>query len=71
MTAATCRKVGEFRPHGAALAPTAVDQAKAAAAFRLLQVGPNVIRWQDGRTERVSERQLAKLQAAHAWAPDF
>ena len=64
-------KTREFRPHGCAIPPTTVDAAKAAADFRLLQVAPNVIRWRDGRTERVTERQLRKLQAAHTWAPDF
>jgi hypothetical protein len=51
--------------------PTALDHAKAAAAFRLVNIGPNLIVWQDGRRERVTERQLAKLQAAHSWATDF
>jgi hypothetical protein len=60
----SAQPAGEYKP-------TAIDAAKAAAEFRLLQVSPNVIRWQDGRTERVTTRQLAKLQAAHAWACDF
>jgi len=71
--AASVKFVGSF-PHGVErgqYSPTAVDDAKAAADFCLLQVGPNVIRWRDGRTERVTARQLAKLQAAHTWATDF
>lgn len=51
--------------------PTAVDAAKACADFRILQVGPNYIRWADGRGEMVSNRKLAKLQADHSWACDF
>lgn len=52
-------------------APTTIDVAKAAADFRLVQVGPNYIVWRDGRGERVTERQLTKLQASHTWACDF
>lgn len=51
---------------------TAIDEAKKNADFRLLDVGSkNTIRWKDGRTERVTSKQLAKLQAEHTWAPDF
>ena len=52
--------------------PTAIDAAKAAADFRITDVScGNFIVWQDGRRERVTDRQLAKLQAAHTWATDF
>lgn len=51
--------------------PTTVDAAKTAADFRLVQVSPYYIVWADGRGERVTARQLAKLQAVHTWAADF
>lgn len=50
---------------------TAVDDRKDAADFLLLQVSPNVIRWNDGHQERVTARQLTRLQAAHSWHTDF
>jgi hypothetical protein len=52
---------------------TAVDDAKANADFRLLDVSgtKKVIAWKDGRREYVTNRQLAKLQATYTWAPDF
>ena len=38
----------------------------------LLQVCPNVIRWNDGRTETVTDRKLDKLQEQHPnWMADF
>ncbi len=58
------------RPGGAGV--TAIDARKAAADFRILDVGKRYsIAWKDGRRERVTCRQLAKLQAAHTWATDF
>jgi hypothetical protein len=57
--------MGEYKP-------TAVDDAKKNADFRLVAVGTkNTIIWKDGRTELVTRKQLAKLQASHTWAPDF
>ena len=56
--------VGEYRR-------TAVDDRKDAADFLVVNRGPNMIRWQDGRLERVTDRQLSKLQASHTWATDF
>jgi hypothetical protein len=70
MTTATLTKIKAAQPMGE-YTPTAVDRTKAGVDFRLINVGPNVIAWQDGRRERVTNRQLAKLQAAHTWATDF
>lgn len=69
---ATIRKVKDAEPMGE-YTPTAVDAAKASADFRLVDVtcAKKVIVWKDGRTERVTSRQLAKLQAAHSWVTDF
>lgn len=71
--AARLVKTREFRPHGCAMAPTAVDQAKADADFRVLDVSGRRTRiaWRDGRRQDVTARELARLQAAHTWAPDF
>lgn len=70
---ATMTKTREFRPAGCAVRPTAVDEAKAAADFRIVDVSCRLKRiiWRDGRAEDVTARQLAKLQAAHTWATDF
>jgi hypothetical protein len=51
--------------------PTLVDAFKAAADFRLTAVCPNVIVWKNGKEDRISDRILEKLQAAHTWATDF
>lgn len=56
--------MGEYKP-------TSVDTAKAAAEFRLINVSPYVIRWNDGRQDTVNARQLKKLQATHTWMTDF
>ena len=51
---------------------TEIDNAKAAADFRLTARGKkNSIAWRDGRAELVTDRQLEKLQALHSWACDF
>ena len=50
---------------------TIIDDRKDAADFLLLQVGPYIIRWRDGRREKVTERQLRRLQSEYSWAPDF
>lgn len=51
---------------------TSEDVRKREADFRLLQVGPYVIRWKDGRTETVNKRALEKLQKQHPnWVTDF
>ena len=51
--------------------PTGLDAVKASVDFRLTQVSPAYIVWKDGRGEKVTDRQLAKLQAAHSWTTDF
>ena len=57
--------MGEYKP-------TALDARKAAADFLLTDVScGNSIVWRDGRRETVTNRKLAKLQAAHTWACDF
>ncbi len=66
----TIIKTRNAMPHGQYVR-TSVDDMKDATDFRLLQVGPYVIRWRGGTTERVTERKLTKLQAIHSWAPDF
>lgn len=50
---------------------TTVDATKAEADFRLTSVSPYIVAWSNGTTERVTARQLKKLQAAHTWATDF
>lgn len=70
MTNVTFIKTQNAQPTGV-YQPTTVDAAKGAADFRILQVGPIVIRWQDGRTETVTKRQLAKLQTVHTSMTDF
>lgn len=52
---------------------TGFDIEKAAAEFLLTDISGsrNVIVWRDGRTEKVTDRSLQKLQAAHTWATDF
>jgi hypothetical protein len=50
---------------------TSVDAAKAAASFRLISVSPYIIAWNGSSTERVTARQLKKLQGSHTWATDF
>ncbi|KAF7956343.1 hypothetical protein AWV80_38765 [Cupriavidus sp. UYMU48A] len=69
---ATLRKVKDAQPMGQ-YKPTAVDARKAGADFLLVDVSgaENVIVWRDGRSERVSDRRLATLQASHSWATDF
>lgn len=71
--AARIRKADEFRPQGCALKPTAIDEAKAAADFRVIQIDRRgaVIDWCDGRREKVTTRRLEALQKSHTWAPDF
>lgn len=66
----TFTKVQDAQPKGE-YQPTAVDAAKAAASFRLVNVSPNIIVWNDGRQQTVNARELKKLQAAHTWATDF
>lgn len=70
MTTAELSKTQDAQPAGT-YTPTAVDEQKAAAAFRLISADPYIIRWQDGRTERVTARRLTQLQNTHIWATDF
>jgi len=67
---ATVTKTKTAKPVGA-YTPTEIDERKSAADFLLVQVSPSIIRWHDGRTEKVSSRQLTQLQAIHTWATDF
>jgi hypothetical protein len=68
----TVRKVKDAQPMGQYI-PTIIDAAKKAVDFRLVDVSgvKNVIVWGDGRSERVTDKQLAKLQSIHSWATDF
>ena len=68
----TVRKVKDAQPMGQ-YKPTGVDEQKRSADFRLVDVSGNmsVIVWNDGRSERVTDRQLSKLQDAHSWATVF
>lgn len=65
---ATLTKIKSAPPMGE-YQPTAIDAVKAAADFRILDLG--TIRWKDGRTEFVTRAKLAKLQKIHTWATDF
>jgi hypothetical protein len=70
MTTATLTKIKAAEPMGT-YTPTAVDDRKAAADFRLINVSPNVIVWKDGHRERVTDRELTRLQSRNTWATDF
>lgn len=67
---ATITKTKDAQPMGPYQA-TAVDTAKAEADFRITSVSPYYIAWKDGRVERVTKRQLEKLQASHTFMTDF
>lgn len=67
---ATWTKTKDAGPLGVYV-PTAVDARKATTDFRLTAVCPNYIVWNDGRSERVTDQHLEKLQAKHTWATDF
>ena len=62
----TAQPMGEYKPTG-------IDQLKASVDFRLTEVyrKNNRIVWSDGRSELVTDRKLASLQAAHTWTTDF
>lgn len=49
--------------------PTIIDDNKASADFRLVDMG--YIIWKDGKGEKVTKRQLKKLQNLHTWVTDF
>ena len=67
---ATITKIKSAEPMGS-YQRTTVDDRKDAADFLLINVCPNVIRWNDGTVQRVTSRQLSKLQTSHSWATDF
>lgn len=50
---------------------TQIDSTKTNADFRLTQVAPNYIVWQDGKSEIVTSAKLKKLQAQFSWVTDF
>ncbi len=50
---------------------TSVDLLKEAADFRLLQTTPYVIKWKNGKIEKVHGAKLKKLQKTHSWTTDF
>lgn len=51
---------------------TALDVAKASAEFLITAVGTKTeILWRNGTRERVTDRRLSALQAAHSFATDF
>ena len=50
---------------------TSLDTLKSACDFRLVQVGPAVIRWNNGNTETVSSVKLKTLQSKYTWKADF
>lgn len=67
----TISKIADAQPCGR-YAPTAIDAAKAAADFRIIDMSGNpTIRWRDGRQETITRRALKRLQSQHSWAPDF
>lgn len=67
---ATVEKTKDAQPMGV-YKRTEIDDRKDAADFRLVQVRPFYIVWKNGDMQRVTERQLDKLQAKHSWANDF
>lgn len=57
--------MGEYKP-------TEIDTLKTNVDFRLVSVGSkNTIVWKDGRSERVTDRKLEKLQKSNSWTTDF
>jgi hypothetical protein len=50
---------------------TTLDNEKQTVDFRLLQVSPNYIQWNNGGKEIVSAFKLASLQKKHTWLADF
>lgn len=50
---------------------TQIDSAKTNAAFRLTQVAPNYIVWQDWKSEIVTSAKLKKLQTQFSWVTDL
>lgn len=51
--------------------PTTVDEQKTKVDFLIMQVGPYVIKWQNGNIQTVTERKLKTLQKSYTWATDF
>lgn len=50
---------------------TTIDDRKEHVDFRLLQVSPYIIKWKDGKVERINKQKLTKLQKNHVWVTDF
>jgi len=66
----TFRKIADAQPMGE-YKPTSVDANKSTVDFRLIQVGPKVITWTNGATQKVTDAKFNKLTKAHTWATDF
>lgn len=67
-----CKLVRTAQPQGE-YQKTGTDNQKQDADFLLIDVSgfKNVIAWRGGAVERVSSRQLAKLQKLYKWMPNF
>ena len=50
---------------------TLVDEKKANADFRLTQVNPFYIKWNNGKGQIVTKRELNRLQKIHTYETDF
>lgn len=58
------QKLGEYKE-------TLIDENKKTSDFRILQMSPVYIRWNDGKGEIVSKTKLKSLQKTNTWATDF
>lgn len=66
----TITKTKSHKPMGK-YKETAVYKRKKTVDFRLLQVSPYVIKWRNGKVEKVTARELKKLQKTHTCTTDF
>lgn len=58
------QKLGQYKE-------TLIDQNKKSVDFRIMQMSPIYVRWNDGVREVVSKTKLKSLQNTHTWTTDF
>jgi len=66
---ATMEKTQSFLHKGNGYKETDIDRKKSEADFRMIDV--DFIVWRDGTRQRVTKRELKKLQSKHTWMTDF
>jgi len=64
------RKTKDAEPMGE-YKPTSLDARKKEVDFLLTSVNPYYIKWRSGDLQKVTKRELVKLQATHSWTTDF